>query len=227
MSNDIKDYRNSELKSYVFGNILLIIVSSGLLDKIMLLTENTNMLTVFNVLLSSTILSSIMYVFIFLADSVIPSRWKERVIWIFSGLPGERIFSDIKRNCRDIRFSSKEASDRYTEIYKAIGKSDKKSKKRVENHNWYLIYKKHESNEQILTSQRDYLLCRDLVFMTIFIFFGYIILQVYRQAVVSWKMIGIFIFEFAISWVCACIKGRRFVYNVIALDIAQNDKENS
>ncbi len=227
MSNDIKDYRNSELKSYVIGNILLVIVSSGLLDKILLFTESTENYNIFNTLLSSTILSSIMYIYIFLADSVIPSELKERIIWLFSGLPGERVFSDIKRKCKDTRFSSNEASELYKEVYKSIKKADKKSKKRVENHNWYLIYKKYESHEQILTSQRDYLLCRDLVFMTFYIFIGYIILQISRLDVVSWKMIGVFIVEFAISWVCACIKGRRFVYNVIALDIAKNDKVNS
>lgn len=40
-------------------------------------------------------------------------------------------------------------------------------------------------------------------------------------------MIGILIFEYAISWVCACTKGRSFLYNVIAFDIVPNDKENS
>ena len=40
---DIKDYRNSELKNYVIGNILLVLYFSGMFSKIFSEDVNSNL----------------------------------------------------------------------------------------------------------------------------------------------------------------------------------------
>ena len=40
--NDIKDYRNNELKNYVIGNILLVLYFSGILDNLFTSDINSN-----------------------------------------------------------------------------------------------------------------------------------------------------------------------------------------
>ena len=41
--NDIKDYRNNELKNYVIGNILLVLYFSGIFDNLFTLDINSNL----------------------------------------------------------------------------------------------------------------------------------------------------------------------------------------
>ena len=41
--NDIKDYRNNELKNYVIGNIVLVLYFSGIFDNLFLADINSNL----------------------------------------------------------------------------------------------------------------------------------------------------------------------------------------
>lgn len=64
--NDIKDYRNNELKNYVIGNILLVLYFSSIFDNLFTLDINSN-LNIWKTLIESTLhASSIIYIYVFL-----------------------------------------------------------------------------------------------------------------------------------------------------------------
>ena len=56
--NDIKDYRNNELKNYVIGNILLVLYFSSIFDNLFTLDINSN-LNIWKTLIESALVSSI------------------------------------------------------------------------------------------------------------------------------------------------------------------------
>lgn len=58
--NDIKDYRNNELKNYVIGNILLVLYFSSIFDNLFTLDINSN-LNIWKTLIESALVSSIIY----------------------------------------------------------------------------------------------------------------------------------------------------------------------
>lgn len=62
--NDIKDYRNNELKNYVIGNILLVLYFSGIFDNLFTLDINSN-LNIWKTLIESALVSSIIYIYVF------------------------------------------------------------------------------------------------------------------------------------------------------------------
>ena len=79
MDKDIKNYREKELKSFVIGNILLILISSGLLDRVIVVVDETMAWSAINTILASAVFSSIIYIFVFVADSLIPGKKKIRL----------------------------------------------------------------------------------------------------------------------------------------------------
>ena len=74
--NDIKDYRNNELKNYVIGNILLVLYFSSIFDNLFTLDINSN-LNIWKTLIESALVSSIIYIYVFLLDSLIPGDIKQ------------------------------------------------------------------------------------------------------------------------------------------------------
>ena len=60
---DIKDYRNSELKNYVIGNILLVLYFSGMFSKIFSEDVNSN-LDIWSIVIESALISSIIYIYV-------------------------------------------------------------------------------------------------------------------------------------------------------------------
>ncbi len=226
MEKDIKDYRNAELKHYIIGNILLVLVSSGLLDKMILFTGESTIFEAVTSIISSTVFSAILYIYIFLADSLVPGEWKNNLIWLSFLKPGNSIFTRIRENNKDERFTSENARKIYKETYDKLDKAKGRVKENIENSSWYKIYIKHETHAQVRVSQRDFLLCRDMSVMTIFVAIGYICLQTYLKNSVSLKMLLIFVIEFFICWIAALTKSWRFAYNVIAIDIAKYDKKD-
>lgn len=62
--NDIKDYRNNELKNYVIGNILLVLYFSSIFDNLFTLDINSN-LNIWKTLIESALVSSIIYIYVF------------------------------------------------------------------------------------------------------------------------------------------------------------------
>ena len=65
----MKDYRKEELKTYVIGNILIILLFSGVFEKIFYLPEDLSVgvTDIVSKLLGSALLSSIIYIYVFIA----------------------------------------------------------------------------------------------------------------------------------------------------------------
>ena len=64
--NNIKDYREKELKNYVIGNVLFFLVFSGKIQKIIEFGIN-NSVNIWGTIIESALLSSIIYIYIFLS----------------------------------------------------------------------------------------------------------------------------------------------------------------
>ncbi|RHU91147.1 hypothetical protein DXC08_14665 [Clostridium sp. OM07-9AC] len=58
----MKDYRKDELKTYVIGNILIIVMFSGLFKIFFSLSDGT--IDIISKLLGSALLSSILYIYV-------------------------------------------------------------------------------------------------------------------------------------------------------------------
>lgn len=133
-------------------------------------------------------------------------------------MPGNIIFAEIMNKCKDERFTKEEALVFYKDIYDNLPK-EKKQSYHYQNSKWYKIYSKYRDVSVIYISNRDFLLCRDMVFATIVISFLYAI------------SVGMKLFEFNLTYLCflcmmfivnICathLKAKRFAYNVLAYDI--------
>lgn len=114
---DIKDYRNSELKNYVIGNILLVLYFSGMFSKIFSEDVNSN-LDIWSIVIESALISSIIYIYVFLLDSMIPGNIKQKIAYFHIGkLPGYTIFTKMKQSVRDDRFTQADVMQKYNQIY--------------------------------------------------------------------------------------------------------------
>lgn len=216
--NDLKNYRNNELKNYVIGNILLILFFSGVLEKFYSQDMSQN-LNIWGTLVESAIVSSVLYIYVFLFDSLLPGNIKEKIVFFPIGkLPGYTIFSDMQNKLKDNRFTQSDITVKYAQVYQNMP-TDKKQKEKYENAQWYKIYQKYKNESKILTSNRDYLLCRDIVIITITLGILYAISC--RLGIISFsiKMMMILIIEIIISDVAMRGKAKRLAYNVISEDV--------
>ena len=132
---DIKDYRNSELKNYVIGNILLVLYFSGMFSKIFSEDVNSN-LDIWSIVIESALISSIIYIYVFLLDSMIPGNIKQKIAYFHIGkLPGYTIFTKMKQSVRDDRFTQADVMQKYNQIY-ANMPTDRKEREKYENAQW-------------------------------------------------------------------------------------------
>lgn len=226
MEKNIKDYREKELKSYVIGNILIIFLGTGLLNDIIVPVNDVKNLGFLVSLINTTVLSAVIYIYVFLADAMVPSSIKDMVVWTFFGKPGETIFTDIQKGSKDKRFTTDSVEKKYSDIYEEIGnEKDPSEKKKIQNSKWYSIYKKHKKEAQVYISHRDSLLCRDSCIITFWLLCGYLIFINIYGAPISCKTVCFLLAEFVITWIIAQVKGKRFAYNVIATDVATVENE--
>lgn len=99
--NDIKGYRNNELKNYVIGNILVGLYFSSVFSKVFLEDIKSN-INILSIIIESTLSSSIIYIYI---DSIIPGDVKQNILCFhIRKLPRCRIFTKIKQGVNDARF---------------------------------------------------------------------------------------------------------------------------
>ena len=175
----------------------------------------------------TTLASSCIYMFVFISDALFSSQTKDKIVSLFGLIkkPAHSIFSKIKENGTDERFLKEDVIKLYKNIYDNMP-TVKAQNATYQNANWYKIYFKYRDAEMIYSSQRDYLLCRDMFIVTISLGTIYILSIVTN------------IFEFNKSYTCFLvimlfvtllathIKARRFVYNVIAYDLAHTDEES-
>lgn len=218
---NLKNYRNKELSYYIIANIAVLLL---LLDffHFSQFEDNIQITEIISNILNVSIISSIIYVFTFIADGLFNSDIK---IWLIGGhSPGEKIFSKIQNGTFDKRFTCEEAQKIYSKIYELLPK-EKKDKFRFENAEWYKIYNKYREDTMIMVSNKDFLLCRDIYFSTIINIIIYLGLTfIFKTIAFDWRYIGYLTVMLILSNLGTRNKGSRFVSNVIALDIANYNK---
>ena len=120
---NIKDYRDKELKSYVIGiNLLLVLINYNFLFDVNSSIENLDVIiqieSVVLPFLEAIAVSSVVGVFVFILDSLYNTRIKETIILtkIFKK-PGMTIFTRIKQGkIADYRINLEKATLKYKNI---------------------------------------------------------------------------------------------------------------
>lgn len=117
----MKNYRDNVLKSYVIAAILMYFITtngiSGILNK-----DNISILQFVIDLLNVAIISSSIYAFVFVLDSVYGSDLKRTLVFLFTDEPGQTIFDSIKKKKSDIRFSNTDVEKYYKDIFAQMPK---------------------------------------------------------------------------------------------------------
>lgn len=213
---NIKDYKEKEINLYIVGIIILyiFITRTSIID-----AEEVGYI---NKIITILLESGLLYIFTYLADSIVSSYFKDKIIYLFGILkkPGECIFSKIKKNCKDDRIYKKDAEETYKEIYDNMPEEEK-IRRKYENAKWYYIYSRYREEKMIQISNREYLMTRDFVFLTFIIFIIYAIFSLIRLIMWDWKFVFILVILLSINFVATHIKAKRFAYNVIAFDLAR------
>lgn len=233
MNNNLKDYREKELKNYVIGNALIILALSGTFDALLNLTElygaTNDVLTKFGTeLISAGILSSILYTYVFIIDAIIPGNWKDSICNLCSTLPGEVIFDEMKKEVTDKRFTQEEVLMKYAGVYEKLKDLSGKKRYTVSNSEWYAVYREHEDDSKVFNSHRDYLLCRDFCVSTMWIGLIYFVLCGFSLIAFDCKLVAMLVIELITTNIAMRSKQKRFAYNVIAADIhpMNNQQQN-
>lgn len=216
----MKDYRESELKSYVIATILVYFIAVNGINGI-LNVEEISILQFIIQLLNAAIISSSIYAFIFVLDSVYGSDLKRKLVFLFTDEPGQIIFDTIRETKGDIRFSTADIEKYYKNIYQQMPE-DEKGKRIYQNQEWYHIYHRYRDVEMVKTSAKDYRLCRDIFISTLNILIIYLALCVMSKIVeFNIYYIGFLVIMIIVSNVATRNKGKRWVYNVIAHDLSE------
>ena len=99
---------------------------------------------------------------------------------------------------------------------------DRKQRRLYENDQWYKIYTKYKNSSMILSSHRDYLLCRDIYFATLIMILLYgFTTMLLKNISFSWQLI---VFEVVLMFfinIATRQRANRFVDNVITLDLQE------
>lgn len=233
MDNNLKDYREKELKNFVIGNVFLIMVLTGVLDTLFVTVNNDAngvLLEIGKEILSAGILSSILYSFVFIFDAVISGNWKDNICNLCRPFPGEVIFDDIKHaKFHDKRFTKEDALTKYGDVYEQLEELTGKLRKEKSNSIWYGIYRKYENVTKVFIANRDYLLCRDLCVATIWITIMYLLLCSFSVINFSFQILGVLFVEWILTNIAMRSKQKRLAYNVIATDVHTREdiKQNS
>lgn len=224
--NTMKNYRDAELKSYVIAAILIYFIAINGIGGVFI-KEEISILQFVIELSNSAIISSSIYAFVFVLDSVYGSDLKRTLVFLFADEPGQIIFDTIKKRKNDIRFSNTDAEKYYNDIFAKMPE-DEEEKKIYQNQQWYHIYHQYRDIEMVALSAKDFRLCRDIYISTINISVIYIALCIMSE-IVEFNMfyIGFLVIMIIISNIAARNKGKRWVYNVIAHDISEKIANNS
>lgn len=217
----MKDYREKELKMYILACVLLLIC---LTRGYSLQMETGEKIVAISTVIDTSLASGCIYMFVYISDALFSSEIKDKIVSLFGLIkkPAYSVFSNIEKNDLDDRFLKDEVTKPYKDIYVNMPE-DEKQADLYQNANWYKIYSKNRDVSMIYSSNRDYLLCRDMFISTISL------LVIYMLSIV------VKLFEFNIIYVLFLvamlfvnlwtthIKAKRFVYNVIAYDLTHRD----
>lgn len=219
--SDMKDYREKELKMYILACILLLICLTK--EYSFQIETGENILAISD-LIDTALVSGSIYIFAYISDALFSSKIKDKIVSLFGLIkkPGYTIFSDIEKDNIDDRFLKEEALKYYKDIYENMPKDNKKAYL-YQNEKWYKIYSKIRDVSMIHTSNRDYLLCRDMFFSTISLAVLYTLSVVLDLFVFNKIYVLFLITMFFMNLAATHIKAKRFAYNVIAYDLTHRD----
>lgn len=215
---NIKDYREKELKTLVIANILVILCLNGLItfDGIL---EEKNYMKLLITIINSGLFASIIYTLVTVCDCMISSGLKRYIVFWWCPMSGETVFSDIKIDAKDGRFTSAEAIESYEDIYNNLP-SEKKVCRQYENSKWHDLLRQHESETKVLITHRDYLMCRDMATVTVLMIVVYIILSSVMKLITFNKKAVIYLSAvYLVCMIATRVKSKRFVKTVIACDL--------
>lgn len=218
---DLKDYRKKEIPMLLLGNILVLLYFLKIFDVTQISKDNMEWINLIFTILNSTILSSVLYIFTIVLDGIFSDKIKYKLLYLFFGkMPGEVVFSEIKKNNKDIRFSYEDLYKNHPEIYDNMP-SEIKTQRKYENKEWYKLLKKHQSKDMVFQSHRDSLMLRDMYCNNILVLIMYLVLSVgFGVLKFSLHYIIFVILLTVLLNIAARNKGKRFVYNVIASDMS-------
>lgn len=215
---NIKDYREKELKTFVIANILVILSLNGLITFNSILEEN-NYMKLLIAIINSSLFASIIYTLVTVCDCMVSSELKRYIVFWWYPMPGETIFSDIKIDSKDRRFISAEAIESYKDIYNNLP-SEKNARRQYENSKWHDLLRKHESETKVLIAHRDYLMCRDMTTIIVFMIFVYTLLSFVIKLITFDKKAVIYLaVVYLVCMLTTRVKSKRFVKTVIACDL--------
>lgn len=219
----MKDYREKELKWYIFAYLFLLVginnpmkVTNGVCDGLGSIEQ----------LLSSSLLAGAICTLAFVFDCLYTAEWKERLLLFGLGaLPGKTIFTRISKNkINDMRLDVKKAQEKYSEIIMGIP-PQKKDKKKYENAKWYELSREHEGDPRVKTAHRDYLLSRDLYTTTISMLVFTAAAMIFDVVPFSHVPIGYLIAMLILTNIAARLRSHRFVYSVIVAGMHWSERE--
>lgn len=216
--NDLKNYREKELSLYIVSSVLIFLISHQFIN--VDASNIANSLSLLSQIFVSAILSVIAFGFIFVIECLFTSRFKEKLLYLFGLLnpPGYTIFSKIKENNYDKRFSHKKLIAKYPTIYEDMPKT-KKERQDYENEKWYEIHNQVRDVSMIRLSQREWLLCRDIYISTLVMLVSYIVIVVLCLVEFNIYYLLFLVAMLIITNFGANRKANRFAYNVIAYDV--------
>ena len=197
-----------------------------MIKDIALLMGEKNLWKAMSELFESSVISTMVYIFSYTLDSILQGKVKDRLIWPLNGIPGKTIFTEIRKNNKDERFTTDIALKAYGDLYKKIDDEhcDEKREK-IQNAFWYKLYQKYENQAQIYICQRDFLMFRDMTAMTLWIIIACIIMSKLTEIELPCKLRLYLCIELGVMWVAARVKGKRFAYNVIAKNLAEYEEK--
>lgn len=214
---NLKEYRDKELKWFLLANILLMLVGSNILS-----LGETGSISISDIssILGVTAVSSAIYIYTFILDSVIPAQAKVFLVFLWRRQPSCTIFTDMEHKFEDDRFKLEDAKKKYSHIYERI-KSEPDSFDQTPL--WYEIYNKHRNNTIVFGSNRDYLLLRDMHSQTIIMMLVYLLLWWFSGLLVfSWKFLLYLVIMTGLLNVGARVQGKRIVYNALSVDLNES-----
>ena len=220
---DLKDYREKELSLYIVANIIIFLVVHKFIS---INTDDTSKTVgILSQIFVASIFSVIAFSFTLVVECLFTSGFKTNLLYLFSffGLlymPGYTIFTHIKNNNPDNRFSYMKVMEKHPEVYANLP-SDKKERMRYENENWNVIYNQYRDVSMIHFSNRDWLLCRDIYISTLVFIGYYIILTMMKLVEINWQYLVFLLILAAVTNFGTNRKAVRFAYNVIAYDVSK------
>ena len=216
--NDLKSYRDNEIKWYIVAFLLLLV---SVCYPSSLQVVDIDLVAKIEKLLLSSFLAGTVCTLALVLDSFYTANAKENLIFLgITKMPGKTIFTRISSGkVKDIRFEVKHAQEAYREIIEAMPLAGKE-KRDYENSRWYRIFLKHEKEPKVAIAHRDYLLCRDLYTTTISLLALTAAGMLFHILQFSWIPLVYLMALLAVTNLAAHVKGHRFVDTVIAVDLA-------